>query len=348
MIGWTVPTPFPTGEFRFFALDVETANADRSSICQIGVACVRPDNSIETWTTYVDPKTDDWSCTRIHGITAPTVTGAPTFDQVFPLLSKALGGHVVYQHSGFDQSAIAAACTKSGSGQPTWEWRDSVQVARLAWPEFKGNGGHGLSSLKQHLGLQFAHHDAGEDARASAEVVLRAERHPAWQVTVDLPVRRSITIEAALESLDTIVEPGPAESSNVQTDQSSSKVATRPIPSNPIRDAMLARITARPDVRPHPSQRDAKGTKYMSAFTLGSVAFVVDKMSAGKQPIWVLDRADIRAYLDTENLEYHVYTPDMGRNSNLQKLPSFGKGQLLRIFPATADQGMGVIAKLER
>lgn len=41
----SVPS-FPKGPFRFVALDVETANNDRSSICQIGVACVRPDNSI--------------------------------------------------------------------------------------------------------------------------------------------------------------------------------------------------------------------------------------------------------------------------------------------------------------
>ena len=39
----------------------------------------------------------------------------------------------------------------------------------------KGNSGHGLASLKQRLDLQFTHHDAGEDARACAEVVLRAE-----------------------------------------------------------------------------------------------------------------------------------------------------------------------------
>ncbi|WP_459086712.1 DNA binding protein [Mesorhizobium sp. A556] len=31
--------------------------------------------------------------------------------------------------------------------------------------------------MKSHLGLSFAHHDAGEDARASAEVVLQAEAH---------------------------------------------------------------------------------------------------------------------------------------------------------------------------
>ena len=39
----------------------------------------------------------------------------------------------------------------------------------------KGNGGHGLGKLKQVLNLDFHHHDAGEDARAAAMVVLRAQ-----------------------------------------------------------------------------------------------------------------------------------------------------------------------------
>ena len=58
---------------------------------------------------------------------------------------------------------------------PEWIWKDSVQVARQAWLEQKIKGGHGLASLKSYLGLSFEHHDAGEDARAAAEVVLRAE-----------------------------------------------------------------------------------------------------------------------------------------------------------------------------
>jgi len=168
-------TPFPKGPFRFFALDVETANNDRGSICQIGVACVCPDNSIETWVTYVDPQVDRWVFTYLHGISARTVKGAPTFAEVLPVLRDALAGQIVYQHSGFDRSAVAAACGNSGLNIPQWDWCDSVHVARAAWPELRGNGGHGLASLKQHLGLEFDHHDAGEDARAAAEVVLLAE-----------------------------------------------------------------------------------------------------------------------------------------------------------------------------
>lgn len=168
-------TPFPKGPFRFFALDVETANNDRGSVCQIGVACVRPDNSIETWVTYVDPQVERWVFTYLHGISARTVQGAPTFAEILPVLQGALDGATVYQHSGFDRSAVAAACGNCGLTVPQWDWRDSVQVARAAWPELRGNGGHGLASLKQHLGLVFEHHDAGEDARAAAEVVLIAE-----------------------------------------------------------------------------------------------------------------------------------------------------------------------------
>ena len=41
----------------------------------------------------------------------------------------------------------------------------------------KGNGGQGLANLKRTLNLEFHHHDAGEDARAAALVVLHAEKH---------------------------------------------------------------------------------------------------------------------------------------------------------------------------
>ena len=166
---------FPEGPFRFVALDVETANHDNASICQIGVACVRPDNSITTWATYVDPRVERWAFTYLHGISKRTVRGAPTFAEVLPVLHMAIEGIAVYQHSGFDRRAFVAACEGASLAMPVWSWRDSVQVARKAWPELKGNGGHGLASLKRHLGLEFDHHDAGEDARAAAEVVLLAE-----------------------------------------------------------------------------------------------------------------------------------------------------------------------------
>lgn len=206
---------FPKGPFRFVALDVETANYNRASICEIGVACVRTDNSIETWVTYVDPQTSRWAFTGLHGIRNSTVKGAPTFAEVLPLLKDALSGLNVYQHSGFDRSAIRAACSEVGLPEPEWNWLDSVTVARRAWPELKGNGGHGLASLKGHLGLSFQHHDAGEDARAAAEVVLHAE---GARAAVSPPI---VSYDEAFDVIEKFSEPLSLHKEEARSDQNS-------------------------------------------------------------------------------------------------------------------------------
>lgn len=197
--------PLPKGPFRFAALDVETADNDRSSICQIGLALVRSDGSIATWMTYVDPQVSVWIWSSLHGITAATVQGAPTFAEVLLPLAAALRDMPVYGYSGFDRSAIAAACARVGVVPPSWEWRDSIEVARAAWPELKGRGGHGLASLKRHLDLSFQHHDAEEDARAAAEIVLRAEAKGPQRCQFHAPrqVHRSTEIEVVLIEDDT-------------------------------------------------------------------------------------------------------------------------------------------------
>ncbi len=64
----------------FVALDVETANADMASICQIGAARYANGALIDEWKTYVDPQDYfDGMNVTIHGIHESTVAGAPTF-----------------------------------------------------------------------------------------------------------------------------------------------------------------------------------------------------------------------------------------------------------------------------
>ncbi|MBO9395105.1 exonuclease [Shimia sp. R9_2] len=169
--------PMLEGLFRFIALDVETANAHRHSISQIGLAGVCMDGMIETFATYIDPEEPFAPFnTELTGISAATVRGAPTFAQAWPLMAPVLSRHLLVQHSGFDEKAITAASLTADLGKPKLHWADSVKIARKAWPEFRGNGGHGLGHLKEALGLEFHHHDAGEDARAAAQVVLQAEQ----------------------------------------------------------------------------------------------------------------------------------------------------------------------------
>jgi DNA polymerase III subunit epsilon len=166
----------PEGSFRFVALDVETACSDAASICQIGLACVQPDNQIQTFSMLVNPGTRfDAFNIELHGIGPDHVVDAPSFPDALDALLPLLTRHHIIQHSNFDKKAIDAACGFCGVDAPDLRWSDSVQIARRAWPELKGKGGHGLANLKRTLNLQFQHHDAGEDARAAALVVLLAE-----------------------------------------------------------------------------------------------------------------------------------------------------------------------------
>ena len=171
--GW-----LPKGPFRFVAVDVETASYARGSICQIGLALVHDDHRIRTWSTLVDP------CgpfargnIRVHGIMPGDVAGAPRFADVMEAIRPVMERHPLVQHSRFDQRAFEAACRDCGLPPPRSDWTDSVKLAQKAWPELKRpqGTGHGLASLKRHLGLRFMHHDAGEDARAAAQVALAAE-----------------------------------------------------------------------------------------------------------------------------------------------------------------------------
>jgi DNA polymerase-3 subunit epsilon len=166
----------PTGPFRFIAMDVETAGKTIGGICQIGLCFVSDTARLQTYSVLVDPEEPfEPFNTDLHGIGADTVAGAGTFPTVYAELFDLLNTHSLVQHSTFDEKAITAACARYGLPMITSHWTNSVTVARQAWPALKGAGGHGLATLKKHLGLEFHHHDAGEDARAAATVILRAE-----------------------------------------------------------------------------------------------------------------------------------------------------------------------------
>lgn len=166
----------PAGPFRFIALDVETAGKSIGGICQIGLCFVSDTGGLQTYSVLVDPQEEfETFNTQLHGISAQTVRHAQTFPAVYQALFEILNTHKLVQHSTFDEKALTAACARYDLPMITSHWTNSVTIARQAWPALKGAGGHGLAHLKKHLGLTFHHHDAGEDARAAATVILKAE-----------------------------------------------------------------------------------------------------------------------------------------------------------------------------
>ena len=67
---------------QFVAIDVETANPDMGSICQIGLAKFVDGQLAEEWSTLVDPEDyfDDVNIS-IHGIELRMVRGQPKLPQ---------------------------------------------------------------------------------------------------------------------------------------------------------------------------------------------------------------------------------------------------------------------------
>lgn len=186
----------------FVAIDVETANADMASICQIGI--VRYENGVlvDAWKTYVDPEDyfDDINVS-IHGIDESTVKGAPAFRDLAGAVHSHLEGKVVVCHTHFDRVAMYQAAQRYGVNAPECTWLDSACVARRAWKECAWKG-YGLYAVCKMLGHEFRHHDALEDANAAAHILIAASNEnvldiDGWLKRVRQPVDLTLSSSAS-------------------------------------------------------------------------------------------------------------------------------------------------------
>ena len=161
----------------FNAIDVETANSARSTICQIGVAHVVDGQIVDRWVTLVNPEDhfDDFNI-GVHGIRPEQVQDAPTLPEVRAELKQRLRGRVLVSHSPYDRNAFQRAMDKYNLEQLQVYWLDCVKVARRAWPDKLRGKGYGLKNVANYIGYTFKHHDALEDAVAAAEIMLAACR----------------------------------------------------------------------------------------------------------------------------------------------------------------------------
>ena len=164
-----------TRNLNFCAIDVETANHLVSSICQVGIVQVTEGKVENYFSTLIDPELGFNSFNvRLHGIGPGSISGAPSFDETFAEMFDLLDGRVLVSHTFFDRNAVNGAARRYGLPILPVTWLDSVAIARRAWPERRRNRGYNLASLAADLGISFRHHDALEDARAAAGVVLYA------------------------------------------------------------------------------------------------------------------------------------------------------------------------------
>jgi DNA polymerase-3 subunit epsilon len=158
----------------FFAVDVETANSDMASICQIGIAHFVDSTFADGWKSLIDPE-DEFDVLNIciHGIDETMVKGAPKFPEIKSDIQKYLYNHVSVCHTHFDRVSLEQVCRKYSMAPVTTSLLDSAMVTRRTWEQFAFKG-YGLQSVCNYLGYQYKCHDALEDAKAAGYVLISA------------------------------------------------------------------------------------------------------------------------------------------------------------------------------
>jgi DNA polymerase-3 subunit epsilon len=193
---WRIPTchsAAPSSIFDrpmdFLALDFETATTAADSPCELGIAIVRGGvvREVRNWLIKPTqwPHFSPWNV-AVHGIRPDDVADAPRWEEIWEEVhALLLGATVVAHNAAFDMNVLKATLASTRIVHPSFRYFCSVSMARRVWP---GQGSYGLSAMCAHHRIPLKHHRAGNDAEATAELVLRALRDGD---TLDTFIRRS-------------------------------------------------------------------------------------------------------------------------------------------------------------
>lgn len=159
----------------FIAIDVETANGSRSSICSIGAVKVRDGVIVDSRYSLVNPEPNyySWFCTRVHGLTDDDTWNAPSFGTVWTQWQEWLEDLPLVAHNApFDQGCIAAACGIYGLEPPEQPFLDTLSAARRSIPRGMCPS-KALDALCDFFGIPFKdHHNALADAEGCAKLAM--------------------------------------------------------------------------------------------------------------------------------------------------------------------------------
>lgn len=157
----------------FTAIDFETANSRRGSICSVGLTKVT--NGVVTASTswLITPPDgagfDNFNI-GIHGITAHDVRDAPDWPSSLARILDFIDGDIVVAHNAaFDAGALREACDFAGLPWPTIDYTCTLVMSRalLDLPAYK------LPWVAEALDIpSFDHHESGADATAAALIAI--------------------------------------------------------------------------------------------------------------------------------------------------------------------------------
>ncbi len=93
------------------------------------------------------------------------VADSPTMGDIQKELQQQLDGRIIVSHGAFDRNALKHVLFNH-------QWLNSMKIIRRAYPEKYGKRGYRLANLAKDFGITLKHHDALEDAKATADILL--------------------------------------------------------------------------------------------------------------------------------------------------------------------------------
>lgn len=158
----------------FAAIDFETANSSRGSVCSVGVVVVRGGAVVGSAHELIRPRPNfySWFTTRIHGMTAADTDDAPEFPEVWGGIAPLVEGLPLVAHnSPFDEGCLRAAFDLYQMVWPDYSFHCTCRAARRVFPHLPN---HKLDTVAAHVGFDLRnHHHALSDAEACAAIAIK-------------------------------------------------------------------------------------------------------------------------------------------------------------------------------
>ena len=158
----------------FAAIDFETANGSRSSVCSMGLIIVREGIIADQYYTLIKPIPNYYSfwTTEIHGLTYRDTMSSPVFKDIWEGIQHKIEDLPLVAHnSPFDAGCLKAVHEAYNMQYAGYEFFCTLRAARKHLPELPN---HQLHTVAAHFGYNLTnHHNALADAEACATIALQ-------------------------------------------------------------------------------------------------------------------------------------------------------------------------------
>lgn len=159
----------------FAAIDFETANECRCSVCSVGVVIVRGGEVVDSFYSLIHPEPDyyQWFCQQVHGLGPEDTDDAPVFPDVWAQIEPMIEGLPLVAHnSPFDEGCLREVFKVYRMDYPDYEFFDTLVTARRHFHGTLPN--HQLHTVAAACGYDLTrHHHALADAEACAAIAMK-------------------------------------------------------------------------------------------------------------------------------------------------------------------------------